>query len=60
MCLPPQACLGPQGPHLGTMGTSSGLRIWCMYHTLLDKLPEVPEGWLIIFWLRGRSCTFAS
>jgi len=29
------------------MGTSSGVRIWATYQTMLDKVPEVPEGWLI-------------
>lgn len=29
------------------MGTSAGVRIWPTYQALLDKLPEVPEGWLL-------------
>lgn len=23
------------------------MRIWATYQTMLDKVPEVPEGWLI-------------
>lgn len=29
------------------MGTSSGVRIWATYQTMLDKVPDVPEGWLM-------------
>ena len=42
--LPPQAHLGPQDPQLGTTGTFPGVRIWRMYHTMLDRVSEVPGG----------------
>lgn len=29
------------------MGASSGVRVWATYQTMLDKVPDVPEGWLI-------------
>lgn len=29
------------------MGTSSGVRMWPTYQAMLDKVPEVPEGWLM-------------
>lgn len=37
-------------PHWGWGPTGSGfqqVRIWATYQTMLDKVPEVPEGWLI-------------
>lgn len=29
------------------MGGSSGVRVWATYQTMLDKVPEVLEGWLM-------------
>lgn len=29
------------------MGTASGVRIWPTYQTMLDRVPELPEGWLV-------------
>lgn len=29
------------------MGTSSGVRIWATYQTMLDRARELPEGWLV-------------
>lgn len=37
------ACVG-WGP---TRSGSRQVRIWATYQTMLDKVPEVPEGWLI-------------
>ena len=40
----PRRCLCARAP------TGSGfqqVRIWATYQTMLDKVPEVPEGWLI-------------
>lgn len=53
----PQSLLGdqPRGERdarepAGWGPTGSGsrqVRIWATYQTMLDKVPEVPEGWLI-------------
>lgn len=37
----PQAVLGP------TQGCALQVRVWATYQTLLDKVREVPEGWLL-------------
>lgn len=39
--VPPLSTAGPLGPGLRQV------RIWPTYQTMLDKVPEVPEGWLI-------------